>query len=153
MGLTTINNEKVAIVGTPCHMIAASKMDKFSDILGESPIEIKIGLFCMENFSYSYMKKLLEENNVDIEDVKECRIEKNFLWFYLNEGKIFKIPIEKAKSCTRKNCNICMDFTSELSDISVGSVGSEEGWSTIIVRSNKGFELVKNAKNDEYRCV
>ena len=49
MGLTTSNNEKVAIVGTPCHMIAASKMDKFSDILGESPIEIKIGLFCMEN--------------------------------------------------------------------------------------------------------
>jgi len=56
MGLTTSNNEKVAIVGTPCHMIAASKMDKFSDILGESPIDIKIGLFCMENFSYSYMK-------------------------------------------------------------------------------------------------
>ena len=43
-----------------------------------------------------------------------------------------------------------MDFTSELSDISVGSVGSKEGWSTIIVRSDKGFELVKNAENDDY---
>ncbi len=150
MGETTSNNEKVAIVGTPCHMIAASKMNEFSDILGESPIDIKIGLFCMENFSYSYMKKLLEENNVDINDVNECRIEKNFLWFYLNNDKTFKIPIEKAKSCARKNCNICMDFTSELSDISVGSVGSKEGWSTIIVRSNKGLELVKNAENDEY---
>ena len=131
-------------------MIAASKMDKFSDILGESPIDIKIGLFCMENFSYSYMKKLLEENNVDINDVKECRIEKNSLWFYLKEDKIFKIPIEKAKSCARKNCNICMDFTSELSDFSVGSVGSQEGWSTIIIRTDKGFELVKNAENDKY---
>ena len=104
----------------------------------------------MENFSYSYMKKLLEENNVDINDVKECRIEKNFLWFYLNEDQLFKIPIEKAKSCIRKNCNICMDFTSELSDISVGSVGSEEGWSTIIVRTDKGLELVKNAEKDNY---
>ena len=75
---------------------------------------------------------------------------KTILWFYLNEDKTFKIPIEKAKSCTRKNCNICMDFTSELSDISVGSVGSQKGWSTLIVRSNKGLELVKNAENDEY---
>ena len=43
-----------------------------------------------------------------------------------------------------------MDFTSELSDISVGSVGSEEGWSTIIVRTDKGLELLKNAEKDEY---
>jgi coenzyme F420 hydrogenase subunit beta len=147
----TINKkEKIAMIGTPCHMIAASKMDEFSDILGESPIEIKIGLFCMENFSYSYMNKLLEENNIDFNDVKECRIEKNFLWFYLKEDKIFKIPIKKAKTCARKNCNICMDFTSELSDISVGSVGSKEGWSTIIVRTDKGLDLIKDAENDEY---
>jgi coenzyme F420 hydrogenase subunit beta len=104
----------------------------------------------MENFSYSYMKKLLEKNNIDMNDVKECRIEKNSLWFYLKEDKVFKIPLEKAKSCVRKNCNICMDFTSELSDLSVGSVGSQEGWSTIIIRTDKGFELVKNAENDKY---
>jgi coenzyme F420 hydrogenase subunit beta len=146
----TISKRKVAMVGTPCHMVAASKLGRFSDVLGESPIDIKIGLFCMENFSYSYMKKLLEENNVDMNDVKECRIEKNYLWFYLKEDKIFKIPINKAKSCIRKNCNICMDFTSELSDLSVGSVGSPEGWSTIIVRTDKGLELLKNAEADEY---
>ncbi|MFY9638731.1 MAG: Coenzyme F420 hydrogenase/dehydrogenase, beta subunit C-terminal domain, partial [Methanobacterium sp.] len=58
MGETTTKQEKVAFIGTPCHMVAASKLDRFSDILGESPIDIKIGLFCMENFSYSYMKKL-----------------------------------------------------------------------------------------------
>jgi coenzyme F420 hydrogenase subunit beta len=150
MGKTNPIKEKVGMIGTPCHMVAASKMNKFSDILGESPIDIKIGLFCMENFSYSSMKKLLEENNVDMNDVKECRIEKNYLWFYLKEDKVFKIPIEKARSCVRKNCNICMDFTSELSDLSVGSVGSPEGWSTIIIRTDKGLELVKSAENDNY---
>ncbi|MDD3985720.1 MAG: Coenzyme F420 hydrogenase/dehydrogenase, beta subunit C-terminal domain [Methanobacterium sp.] len=147
---TTTKPGKVAMVGTPCHMIAAAKLEKSSDILGETPIDIKIGLFCMENFSYSYMKKLLEENNIDINNVKECRIEKNFLWFYLEEEKLFKIPIEKAKSCIRKNCNICMDFTSELSDVSIGSVGSEKGWSTIIIRTDKGLELVRNAEQHKY---
>ncbi len=150
MGETIRKQGKVAMVGTPCHMIAAKKMDKFTDILGKSPIDIKIGLFCMENFSYSYMKKLLKKNNIDMKDVQECRIEKNYVWFYLTEDQVFKVPLEKAKSCIRKNCNICMDFTSELSDVSVGSVGSPEGWSTIIVRTDKGLELVKSAENDNY---
>jgi len=47
MGETPKKHQKVAMIGTPCHMVAASKLGKFSDILGESPIEIKIGLFCM----------------------------------------------------------------------------------------------------------
>jgi coenzyme F420 hydrogenase subunit beta len=144
------NNNKVAMIGTPCHIIAASKMDKFSDYLGESPVDIKIGLFCMENFSYTYMKKLLEENNFDMKDVLECRVEKNYLWFYLTENRVFKIPLQKAKKCIRKNCELCMDFTSELSDISVGSVGSPEGWSTVIARTDKGLKLLKNAEADNY---
>jgi coenzyme F420 hydrogenase subunit beta len=28
--------EKVAMIGTPCHMMAAAKMDTFSDYLGKS---------------------------------------------------------------------------------------------------------------------
>lgn len=148
-----VNNqktEKVAMVGTPCHMIAAAKMERFSDYLGESPLDIKIGLFCMENFSYSYMKQLLEQYDTEMKDVIECRVEKNYLWFYLTEDRLIKIPLKEAKRCMRKNCQVCMDFTSELSDISVGSVGSPEGWSTIIVRTEKGLELLKDAERDEY---
>jgi coenzyme F420 hydrogenase subunit beta len=143
-------NEKIAMVGTPCQILAAEKMNNLSEYLEESPIDLKIGLFCMENFSYKYMKDLLKEYNIDINDISECRIEKGYLWFLLTEDQVFKIPIEKAKKCIRKNCQICMDFTSEFSDISVGSVGSPEGWSTVIVRTNKGIELIKNAEKDNY---
>lgn len=142
--------EKVAIIGTPCHMVAAVKMDTYSDFLGENSLDLKIGLFCMENFSYSYMKKLLEANDVDMKDVIECRVEKNHMWFYLTEDRVFKIPLKEAKSCMRKNCQVCMDFTSELSDISVGSVGSPDGWSTVIVRTEKGLKLLKEAEKDNY---
>lgn len=142
--------DKVAIVGTPCHMTAAAKMDTFTDYLGESPIDIKIGLFCMENFSYSYMKKLLEEKGYDLSDVVQCRVEKNYFWFYLTEDRVFKIPLKEAKTCMRKNCQICMDFASEDSDISVGSVGSPEGWSTVIARTEEGLKLLKDAENDNY---
>ncbi|MGZ7048621.1 MAG: Coenzyme F420 hydrogenase/dehydrogenase, beta subunit C-terminal domain [Methanobacterium sp.] len=132
------------MVGTPCQILAASKMDKYMD--GEFPVDIKIGLFCMENFSYSYMKELLKEHEIDIKDVRECRIEKGHAWFYLTEDRVFKIPLKEAKKCVRKNCQVCMDFTSENSDISVGSVGSPEGWSTVIVRTDKGNQILTSAE-------
>lgn len=135
------------MVGTPCQILAAAKMDKFTE---DFPVDLKIGLFCMENFSYSYMKELLAEYNVDMDDVIQFRIEKGHLWAYLKEDKKIKIPLNKAKKCMRKNCQICMDFTSEQSDISVGSVGSPEGWSTIIIRTEKGLELIENAQKDGY---
>ncbi|MGZ7108152.1 MAG: Coenzyme F420 hydrogenase/dehydrogenase, beta subunit C-terminal domain [Methanobacterium sp.] len=132
------------MVGTPCQILAASKMDKYMD--GEFPVDIKIGLFCMENFSYSYMKELLKGHEIDIKDVRECRIEKGHAWFYLTEDRVFKIPLKEAKKCVRKNCQVCMDFTSENSDISVGSVGSPEGWSTVIVRTDKGNQILTSAE-------
>ena len=136
------------MVGTPCQIVAATKMDKFLD--EEFPVDLKIGLFCMENFSYSYMKEMLKEYDVDMSDVLECRVEKGYVWFFLTEDRVVKIPLNKAKKCVRKNCTVCMDFTSELSDVSVGSVGSPEGWSTVIVRTNKGLKLIEAAENDGY---
>ena len=136
------------MVGTPCQMVAATKMDKLLD--EEFPVDIKIGLFCMENFSYSYMREMLKEYDVDMKDVLECRIEKGSVWFFLTEDKTVKIPLNKAKKCVRKNCAVCMDFTSELSDVSVGSVGSPEGWSTVIIRTEKGLKLIEAAEKDNY---
>lgn len=136
------------MVGTPCQILAATKMNRY---MGEEfPVDLKIGLFCMENFSYSYMKEMLKEYNIDMSDIEHYRIEKGHLWLYLKDEEIVKIPLEKAKKCMRKNCQICMDFTSEQSDVSVGSVGSPEGWSTIIIRTDEGLKLIEAAENDNY---
>ena len=138
-------DNKVAMVGTPCQIIAAGKMNHFQDVLGESPVDIKVGLFCMENFSYHYLNQLLEEHDIQLKDVAECRVEKGHMWFYLTDGQVLKIPLKEAKTC-----EVCMDYTSELSDLSVGSVGSPAGWSTVIARTVKGLELLQKAEEDNY---
>ncbi|MCK9151614.1 Coenzyme F420 hydrogenase/dehydrogenase, beta subunit C-terminal domain [Methanobacterium alcaliphilum] len=139
--------EKTAMTGTPCQIMAASLMDNY---LEDLPIDLKIGLFCMENFSYNYLKELLKKYDLDLKDVVECRVEKGKMWFYLTEDQIFSIPLSEAKSCMRKSCQICMDFTSEQADISVGSVGSPDGWSTIIVRNEKGLDILEKAEKENY---
>jgi coenzyme F420 hydrogenase subunit beta len=40
-------------------------------------------------------------------------------------------------------CKLCMDFTAELSDISLGSVGSAKGWRSVLVRTELGEEMIK----------
>ncbi len=142
--------KSVALVGTPCHIIAAEKMEHYEDILGNSPVNFKLGLFCMENFSHSYLKEFLSQNNIEMDDVKEFRVEKGHFWAYLENGEVFKVPLSKAKICMRKNCEICMDYTSELADLSVGSVGSAPGWSTLIARTEKGLKTLNKAENEGY---
>ena len=46
----------------------------------------------------------------------------------------------------REACEYCYDFAAEFADLSVGSIGSELGWSTVITRSKVGVEIVKKAK-------
>lgn len=139
-----VSNKKVAMVGTPCQILAATKVNRYADYTGGSPIDVKIGLFCMENFSYSYLERFLKENDIELYEVKEFRIEKGYFIAYLIDGNIFKIPIAETEPFTRKNCHVCTDYTSDVSDIAVGSVGTGKNHSTVIVRTEKGKEIIDN---------
>jgi len=50
------------------------------------------------------------------------------------------------RGCMREACEYCYDFAAEFADLSVGSIGSELGWSTVILRSKEGVEIVKKAE-------
>ncbi|KZX17543.1 coenzyme F420-reducing hydrogenase subunit beta [Methanobrevibacter cuticularis] len=143
-------NNKTAMVGTPCQILAATKINSYSEETGGSPIDIKIGLFCMENFSYTYLKMFLDEKKIDLKDVKEFRIENNMFKIFLTNGKEKDYTIAETDSFKRRNCEICVDFTSDLSDISVGSVGSPKGFSTLIIRTSKGKKIVEGAISENY---
>lgn len=141
-----MTQEKIAMVGTPCEIMAASKIQHYTT----SPIYFKVGLFCMENFSYKYFNKLLEEYDLSMDEIEKFRIEKGYTFLKLKTGEIIKIPLSKAKTVVRKNCNICVELTSETSDVSVGSIGSEPGWSTVIIRTEKGEKIIEDAIKQKY---
>jgi dihydroorotate dehydrogenase electron transfer subunit len=41
----------------------------------------------------------------------------------------------------RNACFACSDYTAEFADISIGEVGSEKGWKTLIVRTQRGRQI------------
>ncbi|HPJ29963.1 MAG TPA: Coenzyme F420 hydrogenase/dehydrogenase, beta subunit C-terminal domain, partial [Methanothrix sp.] len=44
-----------------------------------------------------------------------------------------------------KGCGPCFDFAAELADVSVGSVGSKAGWSTVLTRTDVGARVYESA--------
>jgi coenzyme F420 hydrogenase subunit beta len=45
-------------------------------------------------------------------------------------------------SIVPSGCMVCQDFTGVESDVSVGSIGSSEGFSTVIVRTTVGKKVI-----------
>ncbi|MHC1596551.1 MAG: Coenzyme F420 hydrogenase/dehydrogenase, beta subunit C-terminal domain [Candidatus Syntropharchaeales archaeon] len=143
-----IRDEKlrVAIVGTPCQVKGVRNLQS---TLFE-PIEkieiVNIGLFCTENFRYDsfieYMTPRLEEGGLKINDVTKTEITKGKFFFRSPKGDV-SLKIAELEPIIPTNCRNCIDFSAELADISVGSVGSPDGWSTVITRNEKSDELVK----------
>ncbi len=145
--------KKVAVVGLPCQINGLRKLKYFAYLnkhdyeLGKDgkpvklpKIEYLIGLFCMEKFEYESLKKVLEDRGINIKDVKKFDIKRGKFLVYL-EDRVEEFKIEEFEVC--KGCLICRDFTAELADVSVGSVGSPDGYSTVIIRTKKGEEIKK----------
>jgi glutamate synthase (NADPH/NADH) small chain len=141
------DHEKVAVVGTPCIMKALRKISFFPfNKPFYDNIVLKIGLFCMESFDYDKIVELLKnEFQVYPSDIKKMNIDKGKFIIYDQESNISNIPIKKIKKYGRFGCFFCDDLTAEYADISVGSIGSEPGWSTVIIRTKKGAEFFQKA--------
>jgi len=135
---------KIAIVGTPCEVRTARKIQQ--QLLTEYPnLEITIvGLFCFEAFDYD---KLKEETTrllgVDLDKAKKTQIHKG-KFIVTVDGNDYSAKVKEFHNAIQGGCAFCNDFVGRLSDVSVGSVGSDEGYSTVIVRSDKGKKLLEN---------
>lgn len=138
--------EKVALVGVPCQVHGAHLFRE-----NFNRIELIIGLICMESFSEEIMfsEIIPKIMGIDIRDVIKMNFHKGkFIVETTRETK--EVPIKDVASMARKGCHFCCDYTSYFADISVGSVGSDDGWSTILVRTEKGEQYLKKVNDIEY---
>jgi len=136
------NQGKLAIVGVPCMMQALLKSEVYNiNIPSLNQVKYKIGIFCMESFSYESFLNICKVLNVDVKDVKKTDINKGKFFVYTQDGKELTVPIKEVTNLAREDCEACFDLTSESADISIGSTGSPNGWNTVLIRTQKGKEL------------
>jgi len=141
--------KNVALVGLPCHIQGMRKVQMSSGFdVGAGRVKLLIGLLCSETFDMEMLKNKLVELGTSIEEVEKFNIKKGSFILNTKAGKEIKTPIKKMRGCVREACDYCYDFAAEFADVSVGSIGSEFGWSTVIARSDAGKELVKSAEEE-----
>ncbi|MCW3995448.1 MAG: RnfABCDGE type electron transport complex subunit D [Candidatus Bathyarchaeota archaeon] len=134
---------KIAIVGTPCEIRAARRIQLA--MLSDCPdLELTlIGLFCYEDFNYPILKSEIQRLlNVDLDKAEKTQIKKG-KFIVTVDGKESSVPVKDLSAAVENGCLSCPDFASKYADISVGSVGSEDGRSTVIVRSDVGAKLLE----------
>jgi coenzyme F420 hydrogenase subunit beta len=150
---------KLAMVGTGCQTSGARKAQNvfLKDLLektaeSENPVKtLLIGLFCFENFPHECFKKVVEsEYGLKMEQVVKTDIKKGKFVATKSDGTTIEKPVKTFSDCVPQSCHLCTNFTSELADISVGSVGTDDGWSTVVVRSDRGLELLEKALDGGY---
>ena len=64
-----------------------------------------------------------------------------------DDGRM-EIPLDEIRPLVPQGCLVCPDMTSEWADISVGVMEGEPEWNTLIIRSEKGKEIVEQAIAD-----
>ncbi|MFX0133250.1 MAG: Coenzyme F420 hydrogenase/dehydrogenase, beta subunit C-terminal domain [Candidatus Hodarchaeota archaeon] len=143
----------IGFVGTPCNIDSVDKMQK-------SPFGLlklfmranifKIGLFCMDSFSYEGLSGFLAENDSSWSEVQKCSISKGRFIFHLKNGEEIRRRVHTLNRYKSSSCYYCTDLTSEHADISVGSVGSADGYSTVLIRTGIGWELFQDAIDNGY---
>jgi coenzyme F420 hydrogenase subunit beta len=139
---------RLGFVGTPCQIQGLRKLQALADNLElgwAKNVGLAIGLFCMGNWSYPCIKGYLEKHGIELEKVNRATISGYEVEISLSNGRVV-LPLTGLRKYVRLACKLCLDFTSELADVSVGSIGSPRGWSTVIVRSAHGEELVSKAE-------
>ncbi|MFX0206837.1 MAG: Coenzyme F420 hydrogenase/dehydrogenase, beta subunit C-terminal domain [Candidatus Hodarchaeota archaeon] len=139
-------------VGTGCQTTGIRKYQY--NFLRKAPPEtariLLIGLFCYENFAYQKFKDVIQEKSkLSLRNISKMDIKKGKLIIYSKNGNVLQYPIKEFSPLVSEACKICTNFTAELTDISVGAVGSEEGWNTIIIRSEEGLELIEKLESND----
>jgi coenzyme F420 hydrogenase subunit beta len=136
---------RVAMVGTPCQINTVRKMQALGVAPSDS-IHCTLGLFCSGNYVFGDRRrekiermgdfKWSEVDKINIKD--ECIIR-------LKNGETRSLPLEDLDFVKRRACHFCADYGAEYADISFGGIGAEEGWTTVVTRTELGQSILDQA--------
>lgn len=140
-----VTNERntIGVVGRPCQVRTLRKLQDIEPELFPSRVPLVIGLFCMWALSYREFNKFLASRG-RIPSIRKIDIPQEQFVIY-TRGQPVRIPFEQIKELIRPSCELCPDFTSELADLSVGATEFDADWNTLIIRSERGQEIVDKA--------
>ncbi|MFW9911911.1 MAG: Coenzyme F420 hydrogenase/dehydrogenase, beta subunit C-terminal domain [Candidatus Thorarchaeota archaeon] len=140
-------SKKIAVVGTSCNIDAVHNMESSpSGPIGaiKGAEAIKFGLFCTKSYDYPSLTKFLKDQGIAIKDVKRFAIAGGMMKIEHSKGET-EWKVGELEEFASSSCAYCQDMNGRNADISCGNVGSDEGWTTLLIMTERGEKVFKQA--------
>lgn len=141
-----LNSKAVGFVGTPCMVSAVRKMQR--NFKKFERVKLVIGLFCTENFYHHQLSEFLLKKGIDLKNAIKTDIKKGKFIVRFVDGSRASFSVKELEEIIPPGCKVCQDFSAVESDVSVGSVGSESGFSTVLVRTEIAKAVVDKIREN-----
>jgi coenzyme F420 hydrogenase subunit beta len=144
---------RIGVVGTPCQMTAVAQMqgNPLQKEEQNVPVALSVGLFCNWSVDTRQLMDLLAQR-LDISEIRSMDIPPppaNIMTLETDNGSI-AVSLSDIKPLIPHTCFICLDMTAEFADLSVGMFEGRSGWNTLIIRSERGADIVDQARRESF---
>jgi len=145
------DNMKIAVVGVPCQIHSIRKMQELN-IIPAHIVAYSLGLFCYENFKFDDVAraKIEERFKFSFKDIKKMNIKDNLIINLRNKDTPLRIEFSDLTDIMRHACRVCENFSNYFADISFGGLGSQNGYTTVMIRTKIGERIYNLAQNKGY---
>jgi len=144
----------LAMVATPCevHGLWAMRLSPYGVLKMADAVRFVIGTFCYGTYSYKdlFLNFLMKKHGIPPSSITKIDLDTHRLKVYVHGELKLDVSRHEIHDYLRGSCRICKDFTARLADISVGGIGSEEGWTTVIIRTDIGEKIFNEAAKEGY---
>ncbi len=142
---------KIAVVGVPCQIHSIRKMQELN-IIPAHIVKYTLGLFCYENFKFDDVAraKIEERFKFYFKDIEKINIKENLIINLRTKDTPLKIEFSELSDIMRHACRVCEYFSNYFADISFGGLGSQTGYTTVMVRTKIGEKIYNLAQNKGY---
>ncbi|MFQ6136918.1 MAG: Coenzyme F420 hydrogenase/dehydrogenase, beta subunit C-terminal domain [Candidatus Hydrothermarchaeales archaeon] len=136
--------KNLAVVGLPCQIQGVRKLG-YHSIEGvdlAERVKFTIAIFCSKNFLSRMLEEVVvKKHSLNLKKITKFDIKGKNLLAYEGRKKT-EIPLTELKDYARNGCEVCTDFTGKLAEFSVGAVGSPNGFSTVLARTDEASKIL-----------
>ncbi len=141
--------KRLLVIGVGCQIQALRSVEKQ---LGLEKLYV-LGTPCVDNVTRAGLQKFLETTSKSPDTVVHYEFMQDFrVHFQHEDGSIEKVPFfglktNQLKDVFAPSCMSCFDYVNSLADLVVGYMGAPFGWQWIVVRNEKGQEMLEMVKD------
>ena len=141
--------KRLLVIGVGCQIQALRAVEKQ---LGLEKLYV-LGTPCVDNVTRAGLQKFLETTSKSPDTVVHYEFMQDFrVHFKHEDGSIEMVPFfglktNKLKDVFAPSCMSCFDYVNSLADIVVGYMGAPFGWQWIVVRNERGKEMLDMVKD------